>query len=419
MIFKCLRKSTLCLRMLAGNKNILFRHPLQGQLMIISMKKILVIFLIGVFHAIFPGCTDNSGKSKINDSGSLKVMVMKQDFGTIDGKKIFLFTLQNKNGITVKITNYGGIITHLFTPDKKGKPGDIVLGYDSIGGYLKATPYFGAIVGRYANRIAHGEFTLDGKIYHLSKNNGNNSLHGGIKGFDKVVWNPSETGDSNKAGVVLTYSSKAGDEGYPGNLHITVTYTLNEQDEFQILIEAVTDKPTPVNLCNHSYFNLREADTSVLGHILMLNADLYTVVNDELIPTGELKPVAGTPMDFRKPEVIGKRIDLVRGGYDHNYVLLKKPGELSLAAKLDDPVSGRILEVYTTQPGIQFYSGNFLDGSIRGKDGKVYNRHWGLCLETQHFPDSPNQPSFPNTILKPGEKYRELTVYKFSVKKTK
>jgi aldose 1-epimerase len=383
------------------------------------MKKILIIFLISTLPVIFTGCTGNSGKSKINNSGSLKVMVMKQDFGIIDGKKIFLFSLQNKNGVTVKITNYGGIITHLFTPDKNGKPGDIVLGYDSVGGYLKATPYFGAIVGRYANRIAHGEFGLDGKTYHLAKNNGNNSLHGGIKGFDKVIWDAKEISDSAGAEVVLSYLSRDGEEGYPGNLSVTVTYTLNEQDEFRVLIEAVSDKPTPVNLCNHSYFNLRKADTSVLGHILTLNASLYTVVNDELIPTGELKPVAGTPMDFTKPEVVGKRIDRVIGGYDHNYVLLKKPGELSLEAKLEDPVSGRILEVYTTQPGIQFYSGNFLDGSITGKNGKVYKQHWGLCLETQHFPDSPNQPSFPNSILRPGEKYRELTVYKFLVKETK
>jgi len=383
------------------------------------MKNLSTIFLIVSLPAIFTGCTGNSEKSTINHSGSLKVTVMKQDFGTIGGKKIFLFSLQNKNGVTVKITNYGGIITHLFTPDKNGKPGDIVLGYDSVGGYLKATPYFGAIVGRYANRIAHGEFGLDGKTYHLAKNNGNNSLHGGIKGFDKVIWDAKEISDSAGAGVVLSYLSRDGEEGYPGNLSVTVTYTLNEQDEFRVLIEAVSDKPTPVNLCNHSYFNLRKADTSVLGHILTLNASLYTVVNDELIPTGELKPVAGTPMDFTKPEVVGKRIDRVIGGYDHNYVLLKKPGELSLEAKLEDPVSGRILEVYTTQPGIQFYSGNFLDGSITGKNGKVYKQHWGLCLETQHFPDSPNQPSFPNSILRPGEKYRELTVYKFLVKETK
>ena len=381
------------------------------------MKKLLLIVLTVALEVLFTGRPGSGGESGDYHSGTYKLTVMKQHFGSLDGKEIFLFTLQNKNRITVRITNYGGIITHLFTPDKNGQSGDIVLGYDSLDGYLSATPYFGAIVGRYANRISKGEFSLVGKTYHLPINNGNNSLHGGIKGFDKVVWDAKEISDSSHTGIVLTYLSRDGEEGYPGNLKVTVTYTLNDRDEFKTLIEAITDKPTPVNLCNHSYFNLREADTSILGHILTLNAGRYTVVNDELIPTGELRPVSGTPMDFINGKVIGSRIEAVKGGYDHNYVLLKKQGELSFAARLEDPVSGRGLEVNTTQPGVQFYSGNFLDGTIIGKGGKVYKKHWGLCLETQHFPDSPNQPTFPNTILRPGEKYSELTIYKFLVRK--
>jgi len=346
---------------------------------------------------------------------------MKQDFGTVDGKPVYLFTMKNRNGITVRITNYGGIITSILVPDKNGKSGDIVLGYDSLKGYLEATPYFGAIVGRYANRIAKGRFNLDGKTYKLAINNGNNTLHGGIKGFDKVVWDASESYDSAGASLMLTYLSKDGEEGYPGNLSVKVTYTLTNNDEFSTLIEATTDKATPVNLCSHSYFNLAERDTSILGHMLTINADRYTVVNDEFIPTGELRPVKGTTMDFTVPHMIGQRIDQVPGappgGYDHNYVLVKTPGDLSLAATIEDPVSGRILEILTTQPGVQFYSGNFLDGTITGKGGKKYFKHWGLCLETQHFPDSPNQSTFPNTILRPGEKYSETTVYKFSIQK--
>jgi aldose 1-epimerase len=346
---------------------------------------------------------------------------MKQDFGTVDGKPVYLFTMKNKKGITIRITNYGGIITSILVPDNKGKLGDIVLGYDSLKGYLEATPYFGAIVGRYANRIAKGRFILDGKTFQLAINNGNNTLHGGIKGFDKVVWDASELSDSAGASLILTYLSKDGEEGYPGNLSVKVTYTLTNNDEFRTLIEATTDQATPVNLCNHSYFNLSECDTNILGHLLTINADRYTVVNDELIPTGELRPVKGTTMDFTVPHMIGQRIDQVPGappgGYDHNYVLVKTPGELSLAATLQDTVSGRMLEILTTQPGVQFYSGNFLDGTITGKGGKIYEKHWGLCLETQHFPDSPNQATFPNTILRPGEKYSETTVYKFGVLK--
>jgi aldose 1-epimerase len=340
---------------------------------------------------------------------------MKSDYGKLGDREVYLYSLINKNGIEVKITNYGGIITSVLTPDKKGRLGDIVLGYDSLQQYIQNNPYFGAIVGRYANRIAGGRFKLYGQDYRLVANNGRNHLHGGLRGLDKVVWEVSEFADSARAGLVLNYLSRDGEEGYPGNLNVTVTYTLDDKDQLTTLIEARTDKATPVNLCNHTYFNLSEADTNILGHILTLLAGQFTQVNEELIPTGELPPVTSTPMDFRVASAIGSRIDQVKGGYDHNYVLDKKPGTLSLAAILFDPRTGRELRILTTQPGVQFYSGNFLDGKIRGKGGKVYGKHFGLCLETQHFPDSPNQPAFPNTILRPGEKYSEETVYQFSV----
>lgn len=295
--------------------------------------------------------------------------------------------------------------------------GDIVLGYDTLEQYIANSPYFGAMVGRYANRIAKGKFTLNGKSYQLAVNNGKNALHGGLKGFDKVVWEAGKSDDSTQSKLELSYTSKDGEEGYPGNLKVKVTYTLDDHNEFTTLIEAESDKPTPVNLCNHTYFNLSEADTSVLGHILTLYADQYTQVNQELIPTGQLPFVRGTAMDFNNSVAIGERIAKVKGGYDHNYVLQKKAGELAMAAQVYDPRTGRQLEVLTTQPGVQFYTGNFLDGSIKGKGGKVYQKHFGFCLETQHFPDSPNQPAFPNTILKPGEKFIQKTVWRFSVLK--
>ena len=342
---------------------------------------------------------------------------MKSHFGFTGNKEVFLYTLANGAGTTVKITNYGAIITSILVPDKNGKTGDIVLGYDSLAGYVANSPYFGAIVGRYANRIAKGLFTLDGKQYKLAVNNGNNSLHGGIRGFDKVVWDAREIKDTSAVSLELTYLSKDGEEGYPGNLKVKVTYTLDNANDLTMVIEAETDKPTPVNLANHSYFNLSEADTDILGHQLTLFASQFTQVNDELIPTGKQPEVKGTPMDFIQPHLIGERIGSVKGGYDHNYVLVKQEGPLALAAKLYDPRSGRQLEISTTQPGVQFYSGNFLDGTIHGKGGKAYNKHYGLCLETQHFPDSPNQQAFPNTILKPGDKFSETTVYRFSVEK--
>lgn len=377
------------------------------------MHKTIVFIPPAVFLLICLAC-NTTNPDKVS-SDNKKTGIMKQPFGKAGEKDVFLFTLRNSQGMMVKITNYGGIITSLFVPDKAGRMGDIVLGYNDLRSYIANSPYFGAIVGRYANRIAKGRFTLDGKIYSLATNNGNNSLHGGLKGFDKVVWDAREILDSASACLELTYLSKDGEEGYPGDLKVKVSYILDDNNELTMVIEAVTGKPTPVNICNHAYFNLGEADTDILGHILTLHADQYTRVNDELIPTGETPAVRGTAMDFNKPFAIGQRIEEVKGGYDHNYILKKRPGELSVAARLYDPRTGRQVEILTTQPGIQFYSGNFLDGSIRGKDEKVYRKHYGLCLETQHFPDSPNQPGFPNTILRPGERYLEKTVFRFGV----
>lgn len=340
----------------------------------------------------------------------------QQSFGKSDGKDVNRYTLKNAKGMTVNILNYGATVTSILVPDKNGQVGDVVLGYDSLSGYTqKGSPYLGAVVGRYGNRIAKGKFTLDGKTYTLATNNNGNSLHGGIKGFDKVVWTAQQQGDS---ALTLTYDSKDGEEGYPGNLHAQVVYSLTDDNGLKIDYTATTDKSTPINLTNHSYFNLSAGkSTTIEDHELTLNADKYTAVNDNLIPTGQNPSVKGTPMDFAIAKKIGKDLPMVKGGYDHNYVLNKKGNELSLAATVHDPTSGRFMEVYTTQPGIQFYSGNFLDGTLTGtKNGASYIKHAGLCLETQHFPDSPNQPSFPSTILKPGETYHQTTIYKFSTK---
>lgn len=335
----------------------------------------------------------------------------KMDFKT--------YTLKNKNGITMEVTNYGGIVTKLMVPDKKGKPGDVVLGFDAAKDYFDKPehPYFGALIGRYGNRIAKGKFTVDGKQYQLPVNNGPNSLHGGTKGFDKVFWNVEELKDKNA--LKLTYTSADGEMGYPGTLKVAVIYTLNDQNEWKIDYEATTDKATPVNLTQHSYWNLSaDKKKTILDHVIMINADKYTVVDKDLTPTGELKDVKGTVFDLRKPERVGQDITKVPegGGYDHNWVLNGKKGEMKLAATLHDPQSGRYMEVHTTEPGLQFYSGNFLDGTLTGKNGDAYQKHDGLCLETQHFPDSPNHPNFPSTILRPGEKYTTSTIYKFSTK---
>jgi len=351
-----------------------------------------------------------------------KASVARADFGrTADGQKVELFTLTNAHGIEVRAINYGGIIVSLRVPDRAGHLGDVVLGYDSLDGYLKATPYFGAIVGRYGNRIAKGAFTLEGRTYKLVTNNGPNHLHGGTRGFDKVVWKADPFDGPSGVGVVLTYTSPDGEEGYPGTLNARVTYTLTDRDELSFEYFATTDKATPINLTQHSYFNLAgEGTRDVLDHQLTIDADRYTPVDATLIPTGELASVAGTPFDFRKATAIGARIEekdeqIMRGGgYDHNFVLNRKGPGLARVIRLAEPTSGRVIDVSTTEPGVQFYSGNFLDGSITGKSGHVYRRRYGLCLETQHYPDSPNHPAFPSTILRPGAEYRSKTVLAFS-----
>ena len=346
--------------------------------------------------------------------------VTKAPFGSLSGQPVDIFTLRNANGIEVKAISYGAVITSIVTPDRTGKRGDVTLGFDTFDEYLKNTPFFGALVGRYANRIAKARFTLDGHTYALAVNNGPNHLHGGLEGFDKVLWKGEMA--NGKAAVTFSRRSPDGEEGYPGNLDVRVTYTLTDQDELVVDYHAVTDKATPVNLTQHTYFNLA-GDGDILGHQLMIDADRYTPVDATLIPTGQLAPVAGTPFDFRKPTAIGARIDqsdpqLKNGnGYDHNWVLNKKGQGRQLAARVVDPRSGRTLEVSTTEPGVQFYTGNFLDGTVKGKGGRAYARRSGLCLETQHFPDSPNQPSFPSTILKPGQEYKSETVFKFGVEK--
>ena len=338
-----------------------------------------------------------------------------QSYGTVDGQEVKQYTLTNASGTIVKILNYGGYVTNIIVPDKAGAKGDVVLGFESMEGYLqKGNPFMGCLVGRYANRIGGAKFVLEGKTYQLAANNNGNSLHGGLKGFDKVIWASQQQGDNS---LVLSYTSKDGEEGYPGNLNVQVVYTLTPDNELKIDYTAETDKTTHVNLTNHSYFNLSAGkDSTILGHQLMLNADKYTAVDAKLIPTGELPAVKGTAMDFTKPVSIGTDIAKVAGGYDHNWVLNKKGDSISLAATLFHEGSGRFMEVFTTQPGVQFYTGNFLNGTLTGKGGTKYIQHSGLCLETQHFPDSPNRPAFPSTILKPGEKYHETTIYKFSVR---
>lgn len=343
--------------------------------------------------------------------------VTKISWGQADGQPVDLYTLTNKNGVQVKITNYGGTVTQWLTNDNKGNKSNIVLGFDSLAGYLAKPPYFGALIGRYGNRISNATFKIDTTTYKLAANDGVNHLHGGNKGYDKVVWNATPATDST-ASLKLTYLSKDGEEGYPGNLNITVVYTLTDNDELLIDYTATTDKATPVNLTSHSYFNLTgDVGNSILDHSLQINADRYTPVGKGLIPTGELKSVTGTPFDFLQPHKIGERIAAVEGGYDHNWVLNRKSNELELVATLTDSLSGRKLEVFTTEPGLQFYSGNFLDGTIKSPSGKPIMKHTGLCLETQHFPDSPNKPTFPSTILKPGETYHTVTKYKVSLNK--
>ena len=331
-----------------------------------------------------------------------------------------LYTLTNRSGMEVRITNYGGRVVSILVPDRHGKMADVVLGFDNLDGYLGNNPFFGALVGRYANRIAKARFELNGVEYRLAQNDGPNSLHGGVKGFDKRLWT-AHSSSQNPPALELTYVSADGEEGYPGQLTSKVTYTLTDTNELKIDYAATTDKDTVLNLTNHSYFNLvGEGYGDILKHEIQINADRFTPVNDTLIPTGELRKVEGTPFDFRKATAIGARIDAddeqikFGRGYDHDFVLNRAGHSLTLAARVTDPGSGRVLEVLTTQPGIQFYTGNFLDGKVRGKGGKAYPHRSAFCLETQHFPDSPNQPKFPTTELKPGQTYHQTTVYKFS-----
>ncbi|HET9744240.1 MAG TPA: aldose epimerase family protein [Chitinophagaceae bacterium] len=340
----------------------------------------------------------------------------KAVYGMVGTDSVFQYTLTNKNGMIVKVINYGGTVTDIITPDKNGNMGNVVLGYDSLAGFLQTgNPYFGCLVGRYANRIANAKFTIEGKEYTLAPNDNGNSLHGGNKGFDKVIWAVKAASDSS---LLLSYLSKDGEEGYPGNLSSDVMYTLGGDNSLKIEYVAVTDKPTPVNLTNHCYFNLSAgADSTILDHELLLKADKYTPVNDKLIPTGQIADVKGGPMDFTAAKKIGRDLAQVTGGYDHNWVLNMSGSNLEMMGSLYHVTSGRFMEVHTTEPGIQFYSGNFLDGTLKNtRDGKKYGKHAGLCLETQHFPDSPNQPAFPNTILQPGETYHHTTVYKFTIK---
>jgi aldose 1-epimerase len=383
------------------------------------MPRHLTTLFVTVLLSVSIGGTALAQASKRHEQA-----VQQKPFGTQDGRPITLYTLTNANGVEVDTMNYGGIIVAIRVPDRKGQFADIVLGHENLEGYVPNPPYIGAIVGRYANRIANGTFTLDGKTYTLPKNDGPNTLHGGTdKTFNKVVWDGEPL--KGNAGVTYTYLSKDGDDGFPGNMKLRVTYTLTNENELVIDYEATTDKTTVINLSQHSYFNLAGQGTSdILNHELMLNADRFTPVDKNLIPTGELRPVKGTPLDFTTSTKVGARIDdsydqMVLGhGYDHNWVINRKSKDdgLVLAARMYEPTSGRVLEVSTTQPGVQFYTGNFLDGTVTGKKGLVYKRRYGFCLETQHFPDSPNHSDFPSTTLKPGETFKSKTVFKFSTK---
>jgi aldose 1-epimerase len=345
--------------------------------------------------------------------------IQRDPFGKLaDGREVEVFTLKNRHGLMAKVMTYGAILTELHVPDRQGEFADVVLGFDNLQGYLAGHPYFGATTGRVANRIARGKFTLDGKEYTLATNNPPNHLHGGPAGLDQRLWGAEEVESALGPAVRFTYVSPDGEEGYPGNLAIEVTYTLTEANELRIDYEATTDKATPVNLTHHSYFNLHGAGFgTILDHELTLAAKNYTPVDATGIPSGEVQPVKGTPLDFTGATRIGARIGELNGdpgGYDHNYVLDGQGGSLSFAARVSDPKSGRIMEILTTEPGMQLYSGNYLDGTLLGKGGKLYRKHYGLCLEAQHFPDSVNHPNFPSTILRPGLTYRQTTVHRFS-----
>ena len=350
--------------------------------------------------------------------------VTKAPFGTADGQSVDLYTLRNVHGVEAKITNYGGILVSLKVPDRNGKFDDVVLGFNDLDTYLKGDPYFGALIGRYGNRIAKGRFTLNGVEYKLAVNNGDNTLHGGLKGFDKVVWTGKEMKTKAGPAVALTYLSKDGEEGYPGNLNVRVVYTLTNNDEIKIDYSATTDKDTVINLTEHSYFNLAgEGNGDILNTIVTINGNRFLPTDAGSIPTGELRNVKGTPFDFLTPHAIGARINQdeeqlkLGNGYDHTWIINGRPGTLRYAAMAYDTTSGRTMQVWTTEPGMQFYTGNFLDGTLTGKSGKIYQRRFGFCFETQHYPDSPNHPAFPTTTLKKGATYRSTTIYRFGSKK--
>jgi len=385
---------------------------------VISEAKLGVVFSALVLIIFLASANLARGRSSKAAHGAVE----EQPFGTTkEGKKITLYTLTNSHHMEVRAMNYGAIIVSLRVPDRKGQVADIVLGHDTLEGYFDNSPHLGGLVGRYANRIANGSFTLDGVKYSLPKNNGPNTLHGGIKGFDQAVWQGAPL--KGKTGVAFSYLSKDGEEGFPGNLKVKVTYALTEANELLIDYEATTDKPTVLNLSQHSYFNLAgEGTGDIVDHEVMINADRFTPVDSTMIPTGELRPVKGTPLDFTTQTKVGARIDdnyeqLVLGkGYDHNFVINGKAGGLGFAARAYEPTSGRVIEISTDQPGVQFYTGNFLDGTVTGKQGHVYKQRYGLCFETQHFPDSPNHPEFPSTVLRPGETFHSRTIWRFSAR---
>ncbi|HEX2396352.1 MAG TPA: aldose epimerase family protein [Bacteroidales bacterium] len=371
------------------------------------MKKVFVLVL--AFSAVWVSC-----KQKPTEK---EETFKREPWGQVDNMSVELVTMTNPNGMTIKITNYGGIITFAGVPDKNDSIGNVVLGFDNLAQYKLEHPYFGSLIGRYGNRIGGAKFNLNDTVYTLAANNGPNTLHGGIKSFGKQVFNIDtlySIGDSSV--LKLSRLSPHMEEGFPGNLQVSVTYTLTPDNEIVIEYEAETDRPTVLNLTNHSYFNLTGGKESILGHELTLFADSITPTDDQLIPTGDLASVAGTPFDFTSPHAIGERIENVPGGYDINYKLRNTTGEYVKAAEVFEPTTGRVLEAFTTEPGVQLYSGNFLNGQLKGHDGIIYNKHFGFCLEMQHFPDSPNKPQFPSTVLNPGEKYTQKTVYKFSVR---
>ena len=375
------------------------------------------LFPLAIFATILTvGCSTSTTK----ETGLARKLTSEPWGKTAAGEAVELYTLTNAKGAEVRIMTYGGVVVSLSVPDRAGKLGDIVAGFDTLEGYFIPPPFFGAIIGRYGNRIGKGKFSLNGTEYTLAKNNGENHLHGGLRGFDKVIWKAKEAPGQS---LELSYLSKDGEEGYPGNLSTTVTYTLTDNNELKIEYSATTDKDTVVNLTNHSYFNLAgQGEGDILSHVVAINADKFTPADKGLIPTGELKNVEGTPFDFRTPHTIGERVDakdeqLGYGpGYDHNWVLNRTGSALEPAAKVTEPTSGRVMEVLTTEPGLQFYVGNFLDGTLHGKSGKVYKRRSAFCMETQHFPDSPNKPNFPSTVLKTGDRYQTTTVYRFSTR---